>query len=122
VDSVRASAKGYERYVHPALVGLVPQWNGGALWRGPSAVANLAPALTPRPPACARAAPQYYACTRRLQAWREDSIYHVNVLCRANADRPGLRRPADCVVFAPDSMVVVLQRRGSSRAGLRSAL
>ena len=103
VDSGPPNVVDYERPVHPALRGLVPMWNGGAIWRGMISATSLVPALRPRPADCARGAPGYFACVDRLQRWRDDSIYHVRVRCQPDPRRVGQRFPPDCGRFRSDS-------------------
>lgn len=102
-DSVLAPSGVYERPVHPALRGLVPTWNGGVGWGGISAVASRSAPLAPRPPECVRGVPGYFACSRRLFAWRNDSIYHVRVQCRRDSSDYRKILPPDCDRFRPDS-------------------
>lgn len=102
VDSGPAKEVEYERPIHPALRGLVPTWNGGAIWRGMVSATSLVPALRPRPPDCVQGAPGYFGCVDRLQRWRDDSIYHVRVRCHASG-RVGQLFPPDCGRFRSDS-------------------
>ena len=102
VDSAPPRVVAYERPVHPALRGLVPMWNGGAIWRGMVSATSLVPALRSRPAACAPGTPDYFACVNRLQRWRDDSIYHVRVRCH-DAGRVGPLFPPDCWRFRSDS-------------------
>lgn len=104
-DSIPTSARGYERPIHPALIGLVPRWGGGAsgsLW-GPSVTA-LAASLAERPPDCTEKMVGFFMCKRRLRMWREDSVFHVNVRCRRDASDYRRRMPADCDRFLRDSL------------------
>ncbi len=102
VDSGPPKVVDYERPIHPALRGLVPMWNGGAIWRGMTSAISLVPALRPRPADCAPGTPGYFTCVDRLQRWRDDSIYHVRVRCH-NSGRVGQLFPPDCGRFRSDS-------------------
>ena len=102
VDSASPEVVAYERPVHPALRGLVPMWNGGAIWRGMMSATSLVPALRSRPAECVPGTPSYFACVDRLQRWRDDSIYHVRVRCH-DAGRVGQLFPSDCWRFRSDS-------------------
>lgn len=103
VDSGPPPVVEYERPLHPALRGLVPAWNGGALWRGMVSGGARPSVLAPRPNACVEGVPGYFACARRLHQWRQDSIYHVSIRCRRDTAQIARALPSDCARFRPDS-------------------
>lgn len=98
-DSVATAPRGYERPIHPALRGLVPEWNGGAMWKNSRSAVLLPPSLPPRPDCGADDIP----CKRRLFQWRADSVFHVTFTCRIDPRNPSRIRPADCNLFLTDS-------------------
>lgn len=100
-DSSPAPSRGYERPIHPALRGLVPEWKSGPLWgSSPSAVHFAQPPLRPRPPDCSV---DNIPCKRRLFQWRADSVFHVTYSCRVDPRNPTRMRPPDCALFLTDS-------------------